>query len=73
MTVAPLVGVQMVTDGVLAVLPAVHTVPPPFTVMEVDDVKTCPPVFQAFTVMLCLPHSTARHLVRCAMAALVMQ
>ena len=27
----------------------------------------------AFTVMLYLPHSTARHLVRCAMAALVMQ
>ena len=27
----------------------------------------------AFTVMLYLPHSTARHLVRCAIAALVMQ
>src|SRR6202008_2302829 len=27
----------------------------------------------ALTVMLCLPHSTARHFVRCAMAALVMQ
>src|SRR6266567_3350873 len=27
----------------------------------------------AFTVMLYLPHSTARHLVRCAMAALLMQ